>query len=104
MLLQLAALEVTLVGHHAEIRCPTKACSCQGKPDTFGVMMPDGTVEAVGGRTPEGGSIRVLLSHVSRHDVLDVWLIERRRQQLEDEAYGVRYPGLAGLVPLNPPG
>jgi hypothetical protein len=66
--------------------------------------MPDGTVEAVGGSTPEGGSIRVLLSHVSRHDVLDVWLKERRRQQLEDEAYGVRYPGLAGLVSLHPLG
>ena len=58
---------------------------------TAGVMRPDGTVEDGESGTPQGGSIRVLLSHVSLHDVLDLWCEKKRRKQLEGEAYWVRY-------------
>jgi RNA-directed DNA polymerase len=58
---------------------------------TAGVMMPDGTVEDVESGTPQGGSISVLLSHVSLHYVLDLWFEKTIRKQLEGEAYWVRY-------------
>jgi RNA-directed DNA polymerase len=55
-----------------------------------GVMLPAGTGEDVESGTPHGGRIRVLLSNVSLHDVVDVWLEKKRRNQLEGEAYWVR--------------
>ena len=56
-----------------------------------GVLMPDGAREAVESGTPQGGSISVLLSNVSLHYVLDVWIEKKMRKQLEGEAHGVRY-------------
>ena len=39
---------------------------------------------------PQGGSIRVLLSHGSLHYVLDVWVATKRRKHLDGAAYWVR--------------
>ena len=58
---------------------------------TTGVMRPDGTVEDVECGTPQGGSIRVLLSTISLHDVLDLWCEKKRRKQLAGETYWVCY-------------
>jgi RNA-directed DNA polymerase len=55
-----------------------------------GVMRPDGAVEAGACGTPQGGRISVLLSHVYRHDVLDVWFDKRIRKPLEGDASWVR--------------
>ena len=56
-----------------------------------GVLMPDGAMEAVESGTPQGGSISVLLSNVSLHYVLDLWVEKKRRKQLEGEAHWGRY-------------
>jgi hypothetical protein len=53
-------------------------------------MRPEGTVEDVECGTPQGGSISVLLSNISLHDVVDVWFEKKRRKQLAGAAYWVR--------------
>jgi group II intron reverse transcriptase/maturase len=58
---------------------------------TAGVMRPEGTVEDVESGTPQGGSIRVLLSKVYLHDVWEVWMAQKSRKHLAGEAYWVRY-------------
>lgn len=56
-----------------------------------GVLLPDGKVEEVMSGTPQGGSIRVLLSNIYRHYVLDLGFEKKIRKPLDGEAYGVRY-------------
>ena len=51
----------------------------------------DGMVQNSREGTPQGGSIRVLLSNIYLHYVLDLWFEKAIKPRLEGEAYLVRY-------------
>jgi len=54
-------------------------------------VLEDGEVHASEQKTPQGGSISVLLSNVYLHYVLDLWFEHVVKSRLRGEAYLVRY-------------
>jgi retron-type reverse transcriptase len=54
-------------------------------------IMEDGRVEAVEGGTPQGSIRSPLLSTVSLHDVMDIWLQRRVRRHGRGAAFVCRF-------------
>ncbi|HSX80296.1 MAG TPA: hypothetical protein VLQ80_17210 [Candidatus Saccharimonadia bacterium] len=53
--------------------------------------MEDGLVEAAEGGTLQGSILSPLLSHVSLHDVLDIWFQRRVRRHCRGAAFLFRF-------------
>ena len=54
-------------------------------------VLEDGVIEPSAAGVPQGGSVSVVLSHLSLHDVLDRWVARIVKPRLHGEAYLVRY-------------
>ena len=61
-----------------------------GKWRNAGVMEAGELSDAQRG-TPQGGVVSPLLSHVSRHEVLDAWFEHEGKPRLRGRAFEVRY-------------